>query len=216
MNSWGRRGRTVIVPDTAYVYPDETIWVQWGEPGALGAYRTSTDTPANSRRFVVPKEFVAPHVGKTVAVRYDVTGPVTSLTSAIRQLKVLMIENGRLPIIQIEGLVGSRLSLASIPSSGVPLLLGTWVLMATTQRVRIEVTGLTSTGQPARTLVADNRPITDAELATGVRAAIDRHFMTGLKLEATFTLNVYVSFDAGSTWPPVPNFPSNQSITLVA
>lgn len=209
-------GATVIVPDTAIIYPDETIWVQWGEQDTSGSYRTSTPASPGSRRYVIPKEYVAAHIGGRLPVTYDVTGPSTSYPSAIRRLQVLALDPARLPLIQVVGQVGSRLSLASIPASGLPLALGTWTLMATTQWVRIRITGVNTTGQPVEQVVMDNHPVTSSDLISGIRASVVKSFMAGLKLDTRFSLQVFVSFNEGVTWPTTPNFPVNDDITLVA
>ncbi|WP_434681203.1 hypothetical protein J3P77_08955 [Pseudomonas sp. R1-18] len=209
-------GAIVIVPDTAVIYPGETIWAQWGEPGASGSYRTSTPAPPGSRRYAIPKEHVAQHIGSRLPVSYDIVGPSNSYTSAIRRLQVLALDPTRLPLIQVTGLAGSRLSLANIPDSGVPLQLGTWTLMATTQRVRIQVAGVAATGQPVETVVMDDHQVTAPELVSGITASIGRDFMYRLKLDTKFSIKVFVSFNEGATWPSVPNFPVNDDITLVA
>lgn len=209
-------GATVIVPDQADILPDEALWVQWAEPGQLGFYRTATPDPAGTRHYRVPKEYVAPQIGKQLTVNYEAKGPVSTVISAVRQLTVLRLDPARLPLIQIEGHSGASLSLASIPAQGLPLRLATWPLMATTQRVSIRVSGVAATGQPVETIVMDRHPVTDAELTSGISARVARNFMAALKFDAAFTIMVFVSFDQGVTWPPVPNFPIKDDVVLVA
>ncbi len=214
-------GATVIVPDTFVLNPDEVIWVQWAEPGALGAFRTSTPAPANSRRYAVPKEHVAPHVGKRLPVKYEVVGPKGTEPSAVRQLELQKLNIDNLPIIQCEDRTGGTLSLALIPASGARFKLGTWTLMATTQRITIELTGTSVTGQPIKHTVLNSHAVTSAELISGIGAAgnvtAPKTFMSQLKRNARFSIQVYVSFDEGLTWPlpGVPNFPTSDDITLV-
>lgn len=209
-------GASVIVPDAADIFPDETVWAQWAEPGQLGFYRTATPDPAGSRRYTIPKDYIAPFIGKQIAVSYEAKGPTSIVTSSIRQLQVLALDSDRLPIIQIEGFTGTTLSLATIPADGLPLILEPWILMATTQRVRIILSGVAANGQAAETVVIDNHPVSQAELVSGIAAKVVRHFMAGLKLDSTFTISVYVSFDQGVTWPNYPNFPLNNNVMLVA
>lgn len=209
-------GSTVIVPDDADVWPGEILWVQWAESGQLGYYRTSTPDPAGTRRYAIPKEYVAPQIGKQLPVSYEAKGPVSTVGSAVRQLQVLQLDSSRLPLIRIQGHTGTQLSLAGIPADGVPLHLETWTLMATTQRVTIKVSGVATTGQPVETVVTDRHPVTDAELIGGVTATVARPFMASLRLNTAFSITVFVSFDQGVTWPSLPNFPINDDIVLVA
>jgi hypothetical protein len=209
-------GCVIIVPDTADIFPDETIWAQWAEPGELGFYRTSTPEPAGSRRYTVPTDYVAPFISKQLKVSYEAKGPNSTVPSRVRELEVLALDSDRLPIIQIVGLTGTSLSLASIPADGLALHLRNWALIATTQRVKIMVSGVAADGQATETVVIDNHPVSQAELVSGVSANVIRHFMAGLRLNSTFTISVYVSFDQGVTWPSYPNFPLNNNVMLVA
>lgn len=216
-------GVWVVVPDQATVQPDEVIWVQWAQVGQLGSYRTSKPQPVDSRRYLIPKEHVAPHIGKQLPVSYEVIGPTGTFPSDTRQLQVLPLNLRYLPVIQCQNLSGGNLSLASIPGTGARLTLGTWTLIATTQRVRINVSGVSSsTGAPLELKVVDSHAITNNEVIVGIGAAsnivVPKNFMSQLRLGTPFSIKVYVSFDEGQTWPvpAVPNFPRNDSITLIA
>lgn len=215
------QGAMVTVADTAVVYPDEVIWMQWGEPGQLGAYRTATPVVANTRRYAIPKEYVAPHVGKELPVSYEVVGPAQNFPSLIRKLRVNQLSTSRLPRVQCQGLSGGSLSLASIPANGAVLTQAAWILIATSQRVRIKVTAVATAGQPIELVVLDNHAVTSSELASGIGSTgnvrISKAFMTQVRIGSVFAVNVYVSFDEGRTWPPpqAPNFPI-LNLTLIA
>jgi len=210
-------GATVIVQDVE-MKPGEVLWVQWGEPGELGAYRTSTPTSGDNHRYAIPSEHIGPHIGAQLPVRYEAVGAGGTFPSQVRLVAVQKLNTDQLPTIRCEGVLGGDLSLKRIPDSGVPLTLETWTLMATTQRVRIDVTGINAASQPVQRTVLNNHAVTAMELINGIKATAPKTFMAELKLDNKFSLKVYVSFDEGKTWPPLfaPNFPINDEIRLIA
>jgi hypothetical protein len=165
---------------------------------------------------------VAPHINTQISVRYDVVEPSSNAhPSQVRQLQIHPLDKNTLPIITCEGVTAGNLSFQNIPINGAKLILDSWPLIATSQRVKIVVTGTSKADQQIEHVAVASHPVTSAELTTGIgatgniRARWD--FMDRLKHHTPFSMLVYVSFDEGVTWPPegLPNFPRNSNVTLV-
>ncbi|MGV6394206.1 hypothetical protein ACTUVN_003762 [Pseudomonas caspiana] len=214
-------GATVIVPDFP-LNPGEVIWVQWAELGQFGAYRTATPTPAGSRRYLIPRDYVAPHIDARITVRYDVVDASSnSHPSQVRQLQIYALDKNTLPALSCEGVTGGTLSLQAIPLSGAKLKMARWPLIATSQRVKIVVTGVDNAGYKIEHVAVASHPVTTNELTVGIGSTgnitANRDFMSRLKHNTPFTMLVYVSFDEGVTWPPEgrPNFPQYNKVSMV-
>lgn len=214
-------GATVIVPEFP-LNPGEVIWVQWAELGQFGAYRTATPTPAGSRRYLIPRDYVAPHINRQITVRYDIVdASSTPHPSRVRQLKLDPLDKDTLPLLSCEGVMAGTLRLQDIPLSGAKLKMARWPLIATSQRVKIVVTGVDSNGDAIEHVAVASHPVTTDELTAGIGSAgniaANRDFMSRLKHNTPFSMLVYVSFDEGVTWPPegVPNFPRYNKVSMV-
>lgn len=210
----------VIVPDII-LEPGERIFVQWNDPAEYGSWRPALPDPAGSRRYRIPNERVAPHLGRVFPVKYEVKSGEVFKPSQVRQLYLLDLDKDQLPMLSCEGITEGSLSLATILASGAKLRLAVWPLIATNQRVRITLAGINAVGEPIEYPVLADHRVTSYEVTAGIGSTGDvtasRYFMEQLQLNAPFSLVVYVSFDDGTTWPPVgaPNFPVNSSVTLV-
>ncbi|MFG3449371.1 hypothetical protein ACGFZ3_12390 [Stenotrophomonas sp. NPDC047960] len=214
-------GVTVVLSDTADIRPDDKeVWIQWGEPGSVGAYRTKVPISDGGRSFRIPKEAVAAYIGGTVALHYEIIDAADQLhPSPHRGVKVGTLPVNGLPTVQCAGVYGGNLSLAAVPAGGAKLTLARWMLISTDQCVTIEMQGLSSSGTAVSEVVLDRHRVTPQEALDGLGAqgdlVIPRSVLEGLKRNATFDVTVSVSFDAGGSWPTTPNFP-RLSPTLIA
>lgn len=207
-------GATVVIADTVVIKPNEQLWVQWGEPGSLGAFRTTSPIVAGTRRYKIPKREVVLNIGKVLPVYYEAVGPDGPLRSEICQLKVMPLDPGRLPVSQCSHVFYQNgqavLNWRDIPLEGVKLTLKSWPLMMLDQHIRIVVFGQTI--MEGREWVAvHKRPLAAQELVAGVggtdNLTVPKSWLGDLIPDQGFLVSVYVSFDSGITWPNSPNFP---------
>ncbi|WP_434574617.1 hypothetical protein J3P88_07990 [Pseudomonas sp. Z3-6] len=210
----------VQVPDTAVIYPGEKVWVQWGEPGTLGATRVEQPISSGSRRFRVEMQYLAAHIGRVLPVSYGVIDAMDQEhPSDRRRLQVRTLPSNRLEAVQCEGLSGGNLSYNSVAPEGARLTLKKWPLITTDHWVMITMTGVIS-GQDSVFPAVNERAVTEQETFAGIgfgtEVRVSKAFLNTLQRNAPLTGKAYVSFDGGETWPPLasPNFPLLQ-LTLV-
>lgn len=215
LDPWdAREGATVTLAQTVLIHPDEQVWVQWGEPGDTGAWRGQMNVLADPRQCLIPKSSIAAGMGKQLPLYYEVVGPQQTYPSERRQVRLLLIDPGGYPTVQCQGMSGTTLSLASVPAGGARLTLARWVLMSTDQMITIRVAGVAGNGQAIDGDVLHRHQVTAQELLAGIGAdgkvVAPKALLAQLKRNQVFRVMVYVSFDGGSTWPPLPapNFPS--------
>ncbi|WP_166367096.1 hypothetical protein [Pseudomonas akapageensis] len=211
LDPWeARNGVVVIVPQAAVIHPGEGVTVQWAEPGSTGAHRTTQETGA--RRYAIPADKIAAHIGKTIPVYYEVTAGQANLPSDRRRLRMGQMAANRFPNAQCNGLSGGNLRLSTVEDSGARLTVVRWVLMTTDHRVTIKVTGISGQNVPMEHTALREHRVTTAELTSGIggqgTVLVPKSFLSQLKRNQQFQVTVTVSFDNGATWPPVPNFPS--------
>jgi hypothetical protein len=211
-------GATVIIPAAADLRDDDEVWVQWGAKDAPGSYRTQTPLTPGGYEFRIPKEHVAFHIAKTVPVHYEVIDRKGRVyVSPERSVKMGRLTG--LQAVQVEGLSGINLSLATVPATGTKLTLPKWPLIGTDQFITIQIDGSDANMQPKSHKAIDQRRLTAAEVTNGIgkdgTVVIPKAFLSGLKLNFQFTVKAFVSFDQGATWPTLPNFPTT-SINLIA
>lgn len=205
-------GATVEVPASAQIRDDDVVWVQWGERGAPGSFRSDVIVSPGVYHFVVPKEYVAFHIGRTLGVQYEVTDALgREYVSAPRQVEVLKIAPENFTNVQCEGVSGSgSLSLAAVPATGAKLTLAPWVMISADQWITIKVEGLSASGTGVMHTVIDKRQLSAAEVSDGIGkdglTVIPKTFLAGLKLDTDFNVQVTVSFNQGQNWPSTPNF----------
>lgn len=206
-------GVTAVIPDNADIRPDDKeVWVQWGTPGTVGAYRTQTPINMDGRAYRIPKEAVAAYIGKILPVHYEIVDKRGALhVSQQRSVKVGTLPTGNLPTVQCAGVSGGALSLAAVPAAGARLTLAKWVLISTDQCVTLKVEGVSTSGSAVSTVVLDKHRVTSQEVIDGLgkngNVLIPKSVLAGLKLNMPFNVTVWVSFDAGGTWPTLANFP---------
>lgn len=212
----------VQVPDTAVIYPEEKVWVQWGEPGTLGATRVEQPISSGSRRFRVEMQYLAAQIGRVLPVSYGVIDAMDQEHLSVpRRLQVLTLPSYRLEAVQCEGLSGGYLSYNSVAPEGARLTLKKWPLITTDHWVMITMTGVnSSSGQDWVFPAVNKRAVTEQETFAGIgfgtEVRVSKAFLNTLQRNAPLTGKAYVSFDGGQTWPPLasPNFPLLQ-LTLV-
>lgn len=204
----------VQVPQSAVIYPDEKVWVQWGEPGTLGATRVERPVSSGSRRYQVDMPYLAAHIGRILPVSYGVIDAKEQEHPSVqRRLQVHTLPSQRLEAVQCEGLSGGNLSYNSVPTEGARLTLKKWPLMTTDHWVLITMTGVNSSGQDSTIEAVRRRAVTEQETFAGIGFSTEvrvlKTFLNTLRRNAPLTGKVYVSFDGGQTWPPLaaPNFP---------
>lgn len=214
-------GAIVEVPQEAVFYPGERVWVQWGEPGTLGARRIEQPIIPGPRRFQIDMQAVAAQIGKTFRVDYGAIDEYgDEHPSTRRKLQVQTIPSNRFEAVQCDGVSGNRLSYKSVPAEGARLTLKKWVLATNDQWIWITMTGVSSSGQDSVFEAVRKRAVTDDEVIGGVGFRTDvrvsKAFLNSLRRDAPLTGKVYLSFDGGKTWPPTPapNFPLLQ-LTLI-
>ncbi|WP_260961161.1 hypothetical protein [Pseudomonas citri] len=204
----------VQVPESAVIYPDEKVWVQWGEPGTLGATRIEQPVSSGSRRYQVEMRYLAAHIGRVLPVSYGVIDAKGQEHPSVqRRLQVQTLPSQRLETVQCEGLSGGNLSYNAVPTEGARLTLKKWPLMTTDHWVLITMTGVNSSGQDSSIEALRRRAVTEQETYAGIgfgtEVRVLKAFLNTLRRNAPLTGKVYVSFDGGKTWPPLaaPNFP---------
>lgn len=209
----GTSGAIVVVPEAAVIYPGERVWVQWGEPGSLGASRVEHAITPGQRRYRIEMPSVAAHIGRTLTVDYGVVDAKGDLHHSVhRRLQVNTLPSNRLKAVSCDNLSGGNLSYKAVAVQGARLTLDTWPLMTTDHWVMITMTGVGTSGDTVYEAVR-RRVVTERETTAGIGFTTDvrvpKTFLNSLRRNASLTGKVYVSFDGGKTWPPVaaPNFP---------
>ena len=211
-------GATVVIPDEADLREGDEVWVQWAAQDAPGSCRTNTPLSPGGYEFRIAKECVAFHIGRTLPVHYEIIDRKGRLhTSDERRVKLGLLSG--LQAVQVAGLSGINLSLATVPEAGTRLTLNAWPLISADQFITIQIDGSDSALQPRSHRAIDQRQLTAVEVDDGIgkdgTIVIPKQFLAGLKLNFPFTVKAFVSFDLGQTWPSFPNFPT-ASINLVA
>ncbi len=205
-------GTLALLDGEVLLHPQEVVWVQWGAPGSTGALRALLNTAGEPRRCPIPARNIAPFMGKTLPLQYEVVGPEQSWLSTPREVRVAKVD-GVFPTIQCQQVNGNVLRLSEVPPAGARLFLAPWFMIATEQMVNITVVGVNSLNQPVERRLLNRHRVTATEVFSGIGAmgnlSIPLSFLQQLRRNQVFRVRVHVSFDAGETWPPetAPNFP---------
>jgi len=206
-------GVVVEILEDAVIYPGERVWVQWGEPGTLGARRIEQAISPGQRRYQVDMQAVAAHIGKTLSVQYGVIDEQGGEHFSSRlQLQVQTIPSNRFEAVRCDGLTGGNLRYSAVAPAGARLTLAKWVLITKDQWILITMTGVGTSGDLVHETVR-KRQLTDDEVRDGIGFSTDirvpKTFLNTLRRNTPLTGKVYLSFDGGQTWPPLaaPNFP---------
>lgn len=205
-------GAVVVVPSEAVIYPGEQVRVQWGVPGSIGEHEAGEPITPGSSRYHISMRSIAAHLGKTLPVSYKVTDKAgVDWPSDIRKLRIPTMTSGY-PTIQCDGLTGGNLSYDRVDPLGTKLTLIRWKLMTSDQWIMVNVSGVGATGSATFTAV-QKRQVTDQEVIGGIGfinlVRVPKTFLNTLRRNEKFRVNVYISFDGGTTWPALvaPNFP---------
>ncbi|MFP3335831.1 hypothetical protein SB761_34585, partial [Pseudomonas sp. SIMBA_064] len=65
-------GVTFVIPDGAEIRPNETVTVFWGQPGTLGGYSTNTPISPGALEYLIPSQYVPPHMNDRVELYYQI------------------------------------------------------------------------------------------------------------------------------------------------
>ncbi|MBH8610047.1 hypothetical protein [Pseudomonas mohnii] len=205
-------GATVVIPADAVIYDGESVFVQWGEPGNPGAYRTGTPITPGSGEYRIPVEKVSYHIAKSLLVRYEVVEPgvVDPHNSQAYTLRVEMF--GGPPTIQCDRISGGRLSLASIPAGGFAnFTLDRWTWMATDQFITVSVVGVDTSNQSLTIPVLTGSPVPEVAQRISV-GRISKTDLQRYKLNLGIEIRCSVSFDGKQSYQSFPRL----TPTLVA
>ncbi|WP_263264294.1 hypothetical protein [Pseudomonas sp. RIT-PI-S] len=205
-------GIQIRIPANAVIKPGETAALIFGEPGQVGGVRVPIVGGAGDTLEIGEYE-VAAHLDNRVPVRYETTdlqGVVHG--SDVLQLTVNESRGLNFPTVQCALVDGSQLSLSRVPATGAPLRLSAWRMMTDYQRLMVRVTGVDRSDGGVDEAVVEGRKIEASELATGVGQngdlVIPKALLSRLKLNESFYVEAYLSFDGSGRWPAVPTFMS--------
>ncbi|MFV3292590.1 hypothetical protein ACNFBR_28175 [Pseudomonas sp. NY11955] len=204
----------IRIPEPAVIYPGEPFTVEW----ALGMFGEQLLPGVEGvRSYRVAERNVVALSGKTVPLRYAVDGSDGQWWSDVRRVAIAPLPRSSMPIPQLSGTTGTTFSLKQ-QTRDPAITLAPWKLISVDQWVRIEIRGVSSEGA-SNLPVMHNHAVTESELESGIGATGDLTvpltFLGSLLLGQNFTVEVKVSFDAGRTWPALPNFEPLE-ITLLA
>jgi hypothetical protein len=195
----------IRIPVAAVIHPGESFTVEWA-PGLFGEQLLPGVEGVRSYR--VAERNVVALSGKTVPLRYAVEGRDGPWWSDVRRVAIEPLPRSSMPIPQLSGTTGMTFSLKQ-QTRDPAITLAPWKLISEDQWVRIEVRGVSAEG-PSNLPVMHNHAVTERELTSGIGATGDLTvpltFLSGLLLGQNFLVEVKVSFDAGRTWPALPNF----------
>ncbi|MDU9405521.1 hypothetical protein RTH46_23865 [Pseudomonas sp. zfem004] len=205
-------GAQVSVPDDA-VIDGGTLRVHWEGHGSTGNMVIGTPDPGYTKRFSVPRAAMAANFGRRLWVYYTVTKPgQAAQASAEFDLRVADYEAASYPLVQLDGVVNQRLSLAQVPAAGCRCRLGSWPFMAPGQYLGMHAEGVPRRakrrkGVPhsEKTVRFEIRPqgteVTEDEYYDSeIVGFISKAYLQGLKLNQQFRVSVQASFDDGETW----------------
>lgn len=184
-------GAFITIPPSATIGDDDLVVAHWKGFGDMGSYDAQEPAQSNPLKFKVPSAVLPPNFGKTVEVTYSVSGQ-----HAQPALQLFIRELASHPMIVCEAAqVGSpaTLKLSDIPPEGTLLSLDPWSFISTAQGVRL---WLTATGIAERDIIAV-RQVLPGETSAGVTTRLTTTHLTGIALNALFTLRASVSFDGG-------------------
>ncbi|MEG0860915.1 MAG: hypothetical protein RSD81_21500 [Pseudomonas sp.] len=199
----------INVPTEAVIYPDDEIEMQWGEPDTFGHFIVPVEHDGRRWRCEVPAHKVAAQGGKTVGVRYVVTGAEGVLPPSLERLLRVARLTRNLQVVQLAGANAGQFSLAGA-AARTEVTLKAWKFIAEGQQVTIEISGVGARG-PESEVLLEAHVVSQGELATGVGTTVAKGFFEKLTLQSSFTLSATVSFDGGESWQDFPKLP----LTLV-
>lgn len=197
-------GVTVVIPATAVIDDDETVAVQWAEPGTAGAFRATNPVTPGSREYKIPSTCIAAHFGKILPVYYEVTEPgvIEPHTSQNLSLRVSDMAGGW-PAAQSDSVDGGQLSLARVTDAA-RFTLKSWQFMATDQFITVQVLGVDHAGSSRMVPVLTEEPVPQVAPIINV-GQISRSDLQGFKLDERIEVRVSISFDGKQAWKIFPS-----------
>jgi hypothetical protein len=194
-------GAQVTIPEEAAIYDDEPVWLQWGEPGSPGAFRTNVQNKPpkvpGTIDFKVPPEKIRWYIGKEVTVRYEVHEPGVAEPHESEAYSIGISLVPDTPTLRSAQIEDDRMSARITASFTLPV----WSLMNTDQYVTVKVAGYTVAGELWTYTVADKKRVPQAgsPMAVGsISSANLSKFERGQELNIT----TEVSFDGNLTVQP--------------
>jgi hypothetical protein len=200
-----------VLPEEAEVYPQDTLVLQWGEPGELGSL--TLEESEVKGQFLIPRDKLAMQSGKTLPFYYQVTtfdGQVVESVTPHRQVRVLAFAP-YYPIPQINEAEVGYLKLSDVITDEAHLRIGTWAYVSTDHVLRIDLKGIDPT-KPVTFEVGPHQvnenEIRDRLIGGDDTLVVPKSWLQTLKLGSRLQLFATVSFDGGHTWPSAPNLGS--------
>lgn len=194
-------GARVTIPVDAQIFDNEPVWLQWGEPGSPGAYRTNVQNKPpllpGTRDFKVPPEMVRWHIGKEVIVRYEVQEPGVAVPHKSEDYPITISLVAGTTTLQSEQIEDERMSARVTASFTLPA----WPVMNTDQHVTVKVTGYTLAGELWTYTVANKKPVTQAGSPVAV-GSISSANLGKFERDQTLEITTEVSFDGNLTVQP--------------
>lgn len=195
----------VRIPEPAVIHPGEPFTVVWA-PGLFGEQLLPGEEGVRSYR--VAQRHVVAMSGKTVPLLYRVDASDGLWQSDVRRVEVQPLPSTILTTPKLSGTSGRTFSLKEQTQDPV-ITLAPWKLISLDQWVRIQVRGTSNEG-PSDLSVMHNHALTEDELTAGLGAkgdiTVPLTYLHSLLRKQNFLIEVKVSFDAGRTWPTLPNF----------
>ncbi|MBH3411729.1 hypothetical protein [Pseudomonas putida] len=201
-------GVTVEIPADAVVAGVKTT-VFWGIPGAAYAYETDTPTtPDKPREYHIPKAFIAPHMGTTVQVHYQV-GVVGEEPSQNHFTSLSWLT--RLPPLQSDALQNGMIILDRLTGPAI-FTLGTWAYMAPSQYYSAWMEGWdrNDPSKPLTHTIAHERAV-PGETGPITLGSMSKAELLKFAHQSYFRIHVQVSFDNKQRWL---NFPFADGMLL--
>lgn len=198
-------GTRCTIASNADIFPDEEVWLVWGNEGETGYQRIPV---ADQQQADIPMALVAACIGKKIPVYYQVIDNEKTYDSDILNLTISLIPVERLTTPQCPLVKGGQLKLSEVPAGGAVITLAPWVMMTTDQRITLVAT---SNLNDSKDILLDRHQITMEELNSGIgqngSVTISKAFLKSLVPNKSFDVEAFVSFDDGQSWPVVTNFP---------
>lgn len=197
-----------VLPEGVEIYPEDTLTLQWGIPGELGALNIPESEIKG--QFLIPRDKLAMQSGKTLPFYYQVTtfdGQVLESVTPHRQVKVLPFRP-YWPIPQINEAEVGYLKLSDITDRA-HFRIETWTYVSTDHLLRLELQGTNLSGQAVAFSVEPYK-VNEDDIKCGLIGEdnalfVPKTWLDTIKFGVLLRLTATVSFDGGHSWPPSPN-----------
>lgn len=197
-----------VLPEGGEIYPEDTLTLQWGIPGELGALNIPESEIKG--QFLIHRDKLAMQSGKTLPFYYQVTtfdGQVLESVTPHRQVKVLPF-TPYWPTPQIDEADVGYLKLSEVTDRA-HFRIGTWRYVSTDHLLRLELKGTNLSGQAVAYSVEPYK-VTENDIDCRLIGEdnalfVPKTWLETIKFGALLQLTATVSFDGGHSWPPSPN-----------